>query len=178
VFDDVAGSPSSRETDFVPDLTFWSVPLDAPAAAEVLAAAAAELVVRYEDPGAAGAALDPAAFAAPVGTFLLAGAAERVVGCGGLRTHAPGVGEIKRMYVAPHARGRGVARRLLAELEAAAVGLGMSSLVLETGDAQPEALALYASSGWEVVPSYGEFACSPRAICLGKQLEDPLERPA
>jgi GNAT superfamily N-acetyltransferase len=144
--------------------------LDSPVAEPLLRAAESELVDRYGDPRAAGAPLDPAAFAAPSGTFLLALIGGQAVGCGGVRTRGPGTGEIKRMYVAPSARGRGVARRLLGDLEAEALRLGLPDLVLETGHAQPEAVALYASAGWRAAPAFGEFADSPCSICLGKQL--------
>jgi GNAT superfamily N-acetyltransferase len=72
------------------------------------------------------------------------------VGCAGLRELEPGVAEIKRMFVTPQARGRGHARRLLAELEAIARAAGQREMRLFTTDMLPEAMALYASEGYTV----------------------------
>jgi GNAT superfamily N-acetyltransferase len=72
------------------------------------------------------------------------------VACAGLRELEPGVAEIKRMFVRPHARGRGLARRLLAELEAIARDAGQREMRLFTTDMLPEAMALYASEGYTV----------------------------
>jgi GNAT superfamily N-acetyltransferase len=151
-----------------PRVVLTAEPLDGPVAGPLVAEMVLELQVRYDDEGAAGKALVAADFAAPTGTFLVAHLDGTPVGCGGLRTVAPGVGEVKRMYVDPAARGRGVARALLAGLEQAAAGLGLTDLLLETGTAQPEAIALYVSSGWRAVPPYGEWAWSPESRCFGK----------
>ncbi len=72
------------------------------------------------------------------------------VGCGGLRPVAPGIGEIKRMFVAPGARGRGHGRRLLAELEALAAAAGCERVQLLTTEVLVEARDLYRSSGYEI----------------------------
>ena len=85
-------------------------------------------------------------------------------GCGALRRAdelGPGVGELKRMYVPPHARRRGVGRAVLAELERVARAHGLRRLVLETGARQPEALALYADAGYLAIERYGEYADEP-----------------
>ena len=151
-------------------MTLTREPLDGPVAAPLLRDLVAELQVRYEDDGAAGKPLDPGAFVPPRGAFLVVHADGAPAGCAGLRTLAPGTGEVKRMYVAPWARGRGLGRALLAELDGAARELGLSRLLLETGDAQPEAVALYASAGWERVTPYGEWKDSPRSICFGRDV--------
>ena len=79
--------------------------------------------------------------------------------------------ELKRMYVAPAARGTGVGRRLVAALEAEARSLGARRLVLETGVRQTAALALYRATGFEPIPLYGEYRHSPdTSACLGKEL--------
>jgi GNAT superfamily N-acetyltransferase len=80
------------------------------------------------------------------------------------------VAEIKRMYVTPSARGRGVARALLRHLEHTARAVGADWLVLETGMVQPEALALYRSSGYADVPAFGHYACAPLSVHLGRRL--------
>lgn len=76
------------------------------------------------------------------------------VACAGLRELEPGVAEIKRMFVTPRARGRGHARRLLAELEEIARDAGQRSMRLFTTDMLPEAMALYASAGYTVVSEH------------------------
>ncbi len=151
------------------DLRITVEPLDGLVAAPLLADLVAELQLRYDDAGAPGAPLDPAAFAPPRATFLVAHG-DVPLGCGGLRTREPGVGEVKRMYVAPAARRRGVARRLLSALEDAGRALGHRRLLLETGTRQPEALALYDSAGWVRVEPYGEWRASPLSVCYGRDL--------
>ena len=76
--------------------------------------------------------------------------------------------EVKRMYVAPGARGLGVARRLLARLEETAAGAGAEAMILETGTAQPEAMALYESSGYARIENFGHCKWSPQNRCYGK----------
>jgi len=119
----------------------------------VVARAEAELVARYGflDTGEHG--LTAAMFDPPGGAFLVArtGADAGAVGGVGLRTVAVGTGEVRRLWVDPVWRGRGVARALMAELEQAALDLGLGALQLGTGDRQPEAVALYRATGWERV---------------------------
>jgi GNAT superfamily N-acetyltransferase len=81
--------------------------------------------------------------------------------------------EVKRMYVAPTARGRGLARSMLALLEASAADAGAEALVLETGTRQPEAMALYESSGYEPVPGFGLYKDEPLSRYYGKRLGSP-----
>ena len=110
-------------------------------------------------------------FEPPDGVFLVVrDAAGRAVGCGGVCRFDAERGELKRMYVAPEARGRGLGRRLLEELEAAARGFGYRGLVLETGDLNREALGLYVSSGFEPIPCYGVYATRELSRCYEKRL--------
>jgi GNAT superfamily N-acetyltransferase len=78
--------------------------------------------------------------------------------------------EIKRMYVAPAARRQGLARRMLEHLEAAAQAAGADVMILETGTAQPEAMALYVAAGYEPVEPFGLYRDSPRNRCYGRRL--------
>ena len=78
--------------------------------------------------------------------------------------------EIKRMYVVPAARAAGLARRILAHLEATAAAGGAEAMILETGTAQPEAIALYTSSGYERIPSFGYYKDEPLNRCFAKRL--------
>jgi GNAT superfamily N-acetyltransferase len=117
------------------------------------------------------AEIQPEAVRRPTGTFVVAWRAGQPVGCGALRpTGSPGVAEIKRMYVAPEARRQGVSRLVLSHLEATAAELGYARIILETGTAQPEALALYESSGWERIEPYGHWKDAPSSVCFGKDV--------
>jgi len=85
------------------------------------------------------------------------------LGCGALRELGSGVAEVKRMYVVPAARGRGLSKAVLAGLEAAARSRGWTTLRLETGPLQPEAAALYAGSGYRRIGAFGAYAGDPDA---------------
>lgn len=128
----------------------------------------ADLTERY---GGAPGCIEASGFAPGHGCFLTAWLDGAIVGMGGMRRHAAGIGELKRMYVEPEARGRGVARVLLARLEDAARADGHRELRLETGTMQPEAIALYESSGYRPIHPYGEFADDPRSRCFAKALD-------
>jgi len=78
--------------------------------------------------------------------------------------------EVKRMYVAPTARRRGLARVMLAHLEATARAAGADVMIMETGTAQPEAMALYEAAGYESVAPFGHYAWSPRNRCYARVL--------
>jgi GNAT superfamily N-acetyltransferase len=127
-----------------------------------------EYVVRYG--GRDAAVVDPAEFSPPLGLFLVAEVGGVPAGCGGWRAHADGVAELKRMYVEPGFRRRGVAALVLAELERTAAAAGHRHLLLNSGDRQPEALALYARTGYVPVAGYGVYADAPGAVFLGKDL--------
>jgi GNAT superfamily N-acetyltransferase len=130
----------------------------------------AELDARYPEEGANHFRLDPDEVADGRGAFLVAYVDGQPVGCGAVRRIEPNVVEIKRMYVAPVARGRGVGRQVLLELEAEARRLGATRLVLETGPRQPEALALYSRAGFVEIPNFGEYAGCEFSVCMAKQL--------
>ena len=78
--------------------------------------------------------------------------------------------EIKRMYVAPRHRGAGVGKAIVEKLEQVARELGVARIVLETGERQPQALALYEHNGFARIPSFGEYQSSPLSICMEKVL--------
>lgn len=96
----------------------------------------------------------PAEFEPPAGALLVAYDGEQPLACGGVRVLAPGLAEIKRMYVAPSARGRGIGRTLLQALEAAAADLGCDRARLDTAASFTEAVALYRSAGYNDIPDY------------------------
>ena len=130
-----------------------------------------EYVLRYG--GRDAAVVDPAEFSPPRGLFLVAEVDGAPAGCGGWRAHEDGVAELKRMYVDPAFRRRGIAALLLSELERTAAVAGHRQLLLNSGDRQPEALALYARAGYTTVAGYGIYADEPGAVFLGRELRAP-----
>jgi len=140
------------------------------AARALIEALNAELSSRYPEPGATHFRLDPGEVADGQGAFLIASSSGKPVGCGAVRRIEARTGEIKRMYVSPDARGRGIGRAVLAALEAEARALGIVRLVLETGLRQGEALALYEGAGFSQIPPFGEYVASPLSVCMAKDL--------
>ena len=128
----------------------------------------AELNERY--PGEPVNGIDPEAFRLAGGYFVLAQRDSRPVGCGAFRPHDPDSVEIKRMFVLPEFRGRGVARLILAALEAEARRRGYRRGVLETGIRQPEAIALYRAGGYTEIEAFGPYVGSEHSVCFGKAL--------
>ena len=127
---------------------------DAPAARALLDDYLADLRVRlgeFDEARSVPAGADE--MAPPVGVFLVGYVGDEAVACGGVKPRREGA-EIKRMWVAPAARRRGVGRRLLAALEDAARGAGHRRVVLDTSSGQPEALAMYRALGYREVPDY------------------------
>ena len=94
----------------------------------------------------------------------------RVVACGAWQALEPGVAEIKRMYVRPAYRGRGIARQLIVALEEEVLAADRSIIRLETGTYLPAAIALYRSAGYLPIPVYGEYVGNPFSVCFEKRL--------
>ncbi|WP_306323555.1 MULTISPECIES: GNAT family N-acetyltransferase [unclassified Streptomyces] len=136
-----------------------------------------EYAERYGDEGDI-TPLDPTMFAPPHGLYLLAyDASGTPLATGGWRSqeennegYADGDAELKRMYVTPEARGLGLARRILAALEEDARAAGRTRMVLETGTKQPEAIALYMSSGYEPCAKFGHYRFDELSRCFAKPL--------
>ncbi|GLY94581.1 GNAT family N-acetyltransferase [Actinoplanes sp. NBRC 103695] len=108
-------------------------------------------------------------FDPPVGAFFAAVDGDALVGCGGWRRHGTDA-ELKRMFTTPAARGRGVARRLLATIEESARAAGMKRVILETGDKQPEAIGLYESAGYVRIPDFGYYKGAPGVLSFALDL--------
>jgi putative acetyltransferase len=128
----------------------------------------AELDARYggdaHEPGAAPSAAD-------IDVFLVAVTADgRAIGCGALRRLDAGSAEVKRMYVEPASRGSGVAAALLRALEQTARARGWTTLRLETGRAQPEAIRFYEREGFRPIPLYGAYVGSDLSLCYERAL--------
>jgi DNA-binding MarR family transcriptional regulator/ribosomal protein S18 acetylase RimI-like enzyme len=118
-----------------------------------------ELDTRFEsgfDPVRGGTSADPQELVPPAGLFLVARLDGGAVGCGALRVTGRGVGEIKRMWVAPSARGLGIAQRLLETLEKHAADIGLDTLQLDTNRALAEARTLYARNGYREIARYND----------------------
>ncbi|MFD5082513.1 GNAT family N-acetyltransferase [Kitasatospora sp. NPDC058406] len=120
--------------------------------------------------------LHPDHFEAPDGLFLIAYLDGEPVACGGWRAKEAGPhglragdAELKRMFVRPGARGRGLARTVLRRLELTAAEAGRTRFVLETGTEQPEAIALYASEGYAAIQKFGIYREHPQSVCMGKE---------
>jgi len=95
---------------------------------------------------------------------------DEAAGSGAFREFGDGSVEIKRMFVKPGFRGQGIAASILAELERWSAELGFSACVLETGQNQPEAIALYKKSGYLPIPNYGPYAGVYNSVCMKKEL--------
>ncbi len=141
---------------------------DHPVSTALIAAIQQTYVERYGGPDAT--PVDPAEFAPPHGLFLVGRLDDEPIACGGWRLRTPDLAEIKRMFIVPAHRGRGLSRVLLAALEDSARAAGVARLCLETGDRQPEALGLYRSSGWHPIEKYGIYSHEPGSSCFGKAL--------
>lgn len=146
-----------------------------PVAQALVAELQQEFVVRYGGPDET--PLDPTQLDPPGGSFFVGWLDDEPVATGAwrLRPDVVALGrsraaEIKRMYVVPRLQRRGLARLMLAHLEHTAEAAGADLMVLETGLAQPEAIALYTSSGYEPVEGFGYYRDSPIVRYFGKRL--------
>ena len=95
---------------------------------------------------------------------------DEAVACGAFKKFNEESVEIKRMYVLPQHRNKGIAAAVLQQLEQWAKEEGYQSTVLETGMKQPEAIRLYEKSGYERIPNYGQYAGVENSVCMKKEL--------
>lgn len=149
-------------------ITFRRTFADEPVALELIAELDAGFLEFYSPEHMFG--LHPNEERDPALHFFVIQQGEMALGCGALRVLDKETAELKRMYVRPAFRGRGIARQLIRHLEHTAKHLGISCMRLETGPGQVEALALYGSEGYAGIPPYGEYADSPVSVCMEKQL--------
>lgn len=150
------------------DVTISQADVHSTEAAALLAELTADLSERYADDG--GGAFLPGDVLTPGSTFMIAWVGEVAVGCGALRQMTDDIGEIKRMYVRPDYRGRGLAGRLLTALEQFAAQRGYRAVWLETGTKQPEAMHLYEKSGYHRIDCFGAHVDDPYSVCYEKLL--------
>ena len=144
------------------ELRFALCDPDEPPASELLAAMRTELIDAYDNASRLdNPPLLPAELRAPDGAYYVGYEGAAAVAGGGLRRLGDGMAEIKRMYVRPEARSRGVAAALLRALEEAARDLGYARARLDTGPKQPHAQRMYRAAGYEEIAPYNDnpFAC-------------------
>jgi putative acetyltransferase len=152
------------------NITVAAEPFDSVDAQRLIAALDAHLASRYLPDQRFGPNLRPEQVATGLGTFVIARAGGRAVGCGALRRLDDTSAEVKRMYVEPELRGHGIARGILDHLEAAARAMGVSRLVLETGIYQAEAIGLYRRMGFNPVRCWGEYEGVLTSVCFEKTI--------
>ncbi|MDA3628017.1 GNAT family N-acetyltransferase [Saccharopolyspora oryzae] len=151
------------------------VDYDHPDSQQLIEVLQQEYVDRYGEEDVT--AVDPAEFRPPQGLFLLGYSDGRPVGSGGWRAREgdePGLqdgdAEMKRLFIVAEARGSGLSRQLLAELEHTAAKAGRKRMVLETGERQPEAIGLYTSAGYAEIEKFGAYRDDPLSRCYAKEL--------
>jgi len=164
-----------RSAGRLPELRIERVGFGHPDALLLIEEVQQEYVVRYG--GRDDTPLDPMMFEPPAGSFFVGYLDDEPVASGAWRRRGDvetfgtiDTAEIKRMYVAARVRGRGLARAMLAHLERTAVEGGAGAMVLETATGQPEAIALYESSGYTPIASFGHYAWAPENRCFAKSL--------
>ncbi len=146
--------------------------LASPDAARLIAALDVELTTMFPEPEALRIfSLRDAQVVAGDGAFVIAYLDGVAVGCAAVRRLDEATAEIKRMYVDPSVRGRGVGRALVEALEREALLTGVTRIVLETGTRLAPAIKLYEAMGYDRIPLFGEYLSSPNtSLCFGKSL--------
>lgn len=145
--------------------------LTSPEARRLIAALNSELMASHPEPGSTHFSLDSEQVIDGQGAFLIAWLDEVPVGCGAVRRLDANTAELKRMYVDPQVRGKGVGRALVESLEREARALGVARVVLETGARLAPAIRMYEGSGYVRIPLFGEYLSSPdTSVCFGKSL--------
>jgi GNAT superfamily N-acetyltransferase len=162
-------------TDVVTGLRIERVPITHPDAQLLVEAVQQEYVVRYG--GRDVTPMRASELSPPWGSFFVGYRGPLPVATGAWRFREDVVrlgcsrpAEIKRMYVAPEGRRQGLARAMLVHLEQSAREAGAEVMILETGTAQPEAMALYVASGYQPIEPFGHYRDGPHNRCYGRAL--------
>jgi putative acetyltransferase len=95
---------------------------------------------------------------------------DKPIACGALREHSPTTMEVKRMYTLREKRGKGIATKILTELEKWAAELSYQKCILETGKRQPDAIWLYQKNGYKIIPNYGKYLVMENSVCFEKEI--------
>jgi len=93
------------------------------------------------------------------------------ISCGAIREYSPTIAEVKRMYTTPASRERGIATKVLTELEKWATELSYQKCILETGRRQPDAIRLYEKNGYNRISNYGKYAGIENSVCFEKEIQ-------
>lgn len=152
----------------MPEFKIKPADFAAPDVQKLVAENLADLSARYGGTGD-DTPITAADFTPPRGAFLVAETDTGLIASAGWRRHGDDA-ELKRMYTIPAARGLGVARRMLAAIEESARAAGCKRVILETGDRQPEAIALYESAGYERIEDFGFYAGHDGVLSYAKPL--------
>jgi putative acetyltransferase len=159
---------------FVEPLRVRREDIASPVVATLIAALNVDLRERYPEDGACHFRLDAGEVAEGHGAFVVGYVGDEAVACGAVRRVDERSGEIKRMYVVPAHRGKRYGEVVLGALGVHARRLGLTRLVLETGDRNPEAITLYTRAGFVHIPPFAEYVDSPLSVCMGVDLlQDP-----
>jgi putative acetyltransferase len=149
-------------------LTIRQEPPDQPDVLRMIEALDAQMTALY--PPESNHLLDAAALTDPAVTFLVVRDLREAIGCGALRRDPRGWGEVKRMYVRPDQRGRGIGKWVVAELEALARDAGLPLLRLETGIHNADAIALYRATGFVECAAFGDYKPDPLSVFMEKRV--------
>jgi GNAT superfamily N-acetyltransferase len=152
----------------VSEIVIRPVAFESTVAQQLIAEALVDLGARYGGSGD-DTPVDPAEFRPPAGDFLVAFLDGAPAGCGGWRSHGE-VAELKRMFTAPMARGRGVGRAILAAVERSARDHGRKRMILECGVRQPEAIAMYEACGYGRIEDFGYYRNHAGVRSYGRDL--------
>ncbi len=95
---------------------------------------------------------------------------DKPISCGAIREYSPTIMEVKRMYTIPGNRGKGIATKILNELEKWAFELAYQKCILETGKRQPDAIWLYQKNGYKTIPNYGKYVEMENSVCFEKKI--------
>jgi len=95
---------------------------------------------------------------------------DKPISCGAIREYSPAIMEVKRMYTIPESRGKGIATKVLNELEKWATELAYQKCILETGKRQPDAIWLYQKNGYKSIPNYGKYVDMENSVCFEKEI--------
>jgi GNAT superfamily N-acetyltransferase len=139
-------------------------------AQELLSAFVEDVRRRYQTPPTDVGSFDPNLVSVPRSVFLVARRNNTAIGCGALVPMDDYYVEVKRMFVRPEERGRGVARMILDELERLAREFDYDAMRLETGIYQPESIALYGKGGFYRIPNFPPFTEDASAVCFEKRI--------
>jgi len=95
---------------------------------------------------------------------------DKPISCGAIREYSLTIMEVKRMYTKPEGRGKGIATKVLNELEKWTTELAYQKCILETGKRQPDAIWLYQKNGYKMIPNYGKYVEMENSVCFEKEI--------